>query len=118
MENYWKDRVSNECVANETVVSEISENTQAKLNTIVEDTESESVEQENSLEIETMTDNLNVTINNFDELQFEKEEKDYFDHEQDQEFIVNSSESNINNRYDQNAEAIDLSEQNLFRAKR
>ncbi|MGL9771498.1 hypothetical protein [Enterococcus sp. DIV0996a] len=108
---------SDEWIADETVVSEPPENTEADLEIepIVENTESESVEQENSLELETMsdTDNSSVTIDNFDELQFEKEEKAYFDHEQDQEFIANYSENNTNNRYEQNTEVIDSSEQNF-----
>lgn len=108
---------SDEWIADETVVSETPENTETDLEIepIVENTESESVEQENTLELETLsdTDNSSVTIDNFDELQFEKEEKAYFDHEQDQEFIANYSENNIDNRYNQNIEAIAPSEQNF-----
>ncbi|EOH87496.1 hypothetical protein [Enterococcus villorum] len=36
-----------------------------------------------------MMDNLNVTVDNFDELTFEQEEKAYFDHKEDQELLVN-----------------------------
>lgn len=106
---------SDEWTADETVLSETPENTEAELETIGENTESEAVEQENSLKSETLsdTDNTSVTIDNFDELQFEKEEKAYFDHEQDQKFIANFSENNIDNRYNQNTESIDLSEQNF-----
>ncbi|WP_306813738.1 hypothetical protein [Enterococcus gallinarum] len=76
---------SDEWIADETVVSGTPENTEADLEIepIVENTEPESVGQENSLESEPMSDadNSSVTIDNFDELRFEKEEKAYFDHE-------------------------------------
>ncbi|NJE63033.1 hypothetical protein E0L10_02255 [Enterococcus durans] len=52
------------------------------------------IEREERIEIDEpntpeMMENLSVTVENFDELAFDQEEKSYFDHEQDQELLAN-----------------------------
>lgn len=51
-----------------------------------------------------MMDNFNVTVDNFDELAFEQEEKAYFDYEQDQALLAN---------YEPPMNAMDQSEENF-----
>lgn len=52
------------------------------------------IEREERIEIDEpntpeMMENLSVTVENFDELAFDQEEKSYFDHEQDPELLAN-----------------------------
>ncbi|GMC04528.1 ATP synthase F0, A subunit [Enterococcus thailandicus] len=63
--------------------------------------EMEAIERENIEFSEPITDDvaensMNVVVDNFDELQFERDERAYFDGESDQELIVGNTENSLN----------------------
>ncbi|WP_430596791.1 hypothetical protein [Enterococcus sp. DIV0175] len=67
-----------------------------------EKSEMESIERENIESSEPISNDvaensMNVVVDNFDELQFERDERAYFDGESDQELIVGNTENSLNN---------------------
>ncbi|WP_285603477.1 hypothetical protein, partial [Enterococcus thailandicus] len=86
--------------------------------------EMEAIERENIEFSEPITDDvaensMNVVVDNFDELQFERDERAYFDGESDQELIVGNTENSLNNVFsfyhsEENFRNLEATEEEFF----
>lgn len=76
----------------------IIENELDSLDSSVESSENDREEPIQELDEQEIADNLNVTVDNFDELAFAREERAFFDGGEDSELITNNNDS-LNNVY-------------------
>ncbi|EGO8404947.1 hypothetical protein EWX79_10305 [Enterococcus faecalis] len=76
----------------------IIENELDSLESSVESSENDREEPIHEVDEQEIADNLNVTVDNFDELAFAREERSFFDGGEDSELITNNNDS-LNNVY-------------------
>lgn len=76
----------------------IIENELDSLDSSVESSENDREEPIQELDEQEIADNLNVRVDNFDELEFAREERAFFDGGEDSELITNNNDS-LNNVY-------------------
>ncbi len=76
----------------------IIENELDSLDSSVESSENDREEPIHEVDEQEIADNLNVTVDNFDELAFAREERAFFDDGEDSELITNNNDS-LNNVY-------------------
>ena len=76
----------------------IIENDLDSLDSSVESSENDREEPIHEVDEQEIADNLNVTVDNFDELAFAREERAFFDDGEDSELITNNNDS-LNNVY-------------------
>lgn len=76
----------------------IIENELDSLDSSVESSENDREEPIHEVDEQEIADNLNVTVDNFDELAFVREERAFFDDGEDSELITNNNDS-LNNVY-------------------
>lgn len=85
----------------------------------MEQTERENIESSEPISNDVVENSMNVVIDNFDELQLERDERAYFDGESDQELIVGNTENSLNNVFsfyhsEENFRNLEATEEEFF----
>lgn len=87
--------------------------------TEMEQTERENIESSEPISNDIVENSMKVVVDNFDELQLEREERAYFDGESDKELIVGNTENSLNNVFsfyhsEENFRNLEATEEEFF----